>query len=63
MTQHRKGEIIARLKRERLRQWCEDVNRVQEQKWASLYILQSEWEKYREKFRKFEDVVKMFEVK
>jgi type III restriction enzyme len=52
----------ARLKRERLRQWCEEVNRVQEQKWSSLYILETEWEKYREKFRVFADVVEMFEV-
>jgi len=50
----------ARLKRERLRQWCQDVNKVQEQKWASLYILQNEWEKYREKLRSFGDVVEMF---
>jgi type III restriction enzyme len=53
----------ARLKRERLRQWCEDVNKVQEQKWVSLYILQTEWDKYRDKFRLFADVVEMFEVK
>ena len=53
----------ARLKRERLRQWCEDVNKVQEQKWVSLYILQSEWDKYRDKLRTFADVVEMFEVK
>jgi type III restriction enzyme len=53
----------ARLKRERLRQWCEEVNRVQEQKWSSLYILETEWDKYREKFRVFADVVEMFEVK
>ena len=60
----------ARLKRERLRQWCEDVNKVftptslsnQKQKWSSLYILQSEWDKYHEKLREFKDVVEMFEV-
>jgi len=52
----------ARLKRERLRQWCEDVNSGQEQQWASLYILQNEWEKYREKFWAFGDVIRMFEV-
>ena len=53
----------AKLKRKRLRQWCEDVNRVQEQKWASLYILQSDWDKYHEKLHSFADVVEMFEVK
>lgn len=53
----------ARLKRERLRQWCVDVNRVQEQQWSSLYILQKEWEKYRDKLRTFADVVEMFEIK
>jgi len=53
----------ARLKRERLRQWCVDVNRVQEPQWSSLYILQKEWEKYRDKLRTFADVVEMFEIK
>ena len=52
-----------RLKRERLRQWCVDVNRVQEQQWSSLYILQKEWDKYRDKLRTFADVVELFEVK
>ncbi len=52
----------AKLKRKRLLQWCEDVNNVQEQKWSSLYILQSEWEKYQNKLRSFADVVDMFEV-
>lgn len=53
----------ARLKRERLRLWCEDVNKVQPQRWSSLYILQTEWDKYRDKLRTFADVVAMFEVK
>lgn len=53
----------ARRKRTRLRQWCEDVNRVQEQQWSSLYILQKEWDKYRDKLRTFADVVELFEVK
>lgn len=53
----------ARRKRTRLRQWCEDVNRVQEQQWSSLYILQKEWDKYRGKLRTFADVVELFEVR
>lgn len=53
----------ARRKRTRLRQWCEDVNRVQEQLWSSLYILQKEWDKYRDKLRTFADAVELFEVK
>jgi type III restriction enzyme len=53
----------AKLKRERLRQWCEDVNSEQEQKWASLYVLQVEWDKYRDRFRSFADVAEMFEMK
>ena len=54
----------AQLKRERLRQWCEDVTSATpgNQQWYSLYILQSEWEKYREKLRTFGEVVEMFLV-
>lgn len=50
------------LKRERLRQWCEDVNRVQKQKWYSLFILETEWNKYQNKFCMFSNLVDMFKV-
>lgn len=53
----------ARRKRARLRQWCEDVNRAQqEQPWSSLYILEAEWKKYHERLRSFAEVVELFKV-
>lgn len=47
----------------RLKTWCEDVNRAQtEVKYIPLYVKQEEWEKYRNSVKKFEDVVKLFKV-
>lgn len=47
----------------RLKTWCEDVNKTQsEVKYIPLYVKQEEWEKYREGIKKFKDVVKLFKM-
>jgi type III restriction enzyme len=47
----------------RLKTWCEDVNRSQtDVKYITLYVKQEDWEKDRESIKKFEDVVKVFKV-
>ncbi len=47
----------------RLKSWCEDVNKTQsEVKYIPLYVKQEEWEKYREGIKKFDDVVKLFKM-
>ncbi len=54
----------AKLKRDRLKTWCEDVNSTLDGiTWQSVYILQSEWERYKGKIRSFKDVIDLFIVK
>lgn len=48
----------------RLKTWCEDVNKTQsEVKYIPLYVKQEEWGKYREGIKRFEDIVKLFLLK
>lgn len=50
------------LKIERLKQWCEDINRIQKNiRFGWIYIREEEYEKYG-KMRNFADVIKTFEV-
>jgi len=47
------------LKMGRLRQWCEDINRVQDAvKYRFMYVDENGFEKYKPK--KFDDLVKGF---
>jgi len=47
------------LKIARLKQWCEDINKVQNQtKFDYLYIGQEDWDKYKPKF--FKELIKLF---
>jgi len=48
------------LKLQRLKQWCEDINKLQnETKYNWLYIQQEKYEKY--KPNSFDDLVNLFE--
>ncbi len=50
-----------RLKFERLKQWCDDVNNRQgRMTYNALYIRQEDWEKY--KVKSFAEVVRVFET-
>lgn len=44
----------------RLRQWCEDVNAVQKDKYRMLYIKQEEWEKLEPRPRSFQELIRVF---
>jgi len=47
------------LKIERLKLWCEDVNKAQSKiKYAPLYVKQEEYEKYKPKI--FQEIIKLF---
>lgn len=59
-TKGREGEND-RLKFERLRKWCEDVNERQTKiAYKALYVRQDEWQKF--KFKTFDEVVKVFVI-
>lgn len=46
---------------ERLRQWCEDINKLQNDvKYRSMYIKDDEWLKYKGKLNNFNDLVKIW---
>lgn len=47
----------------RLVNWCEDVNRAQdEREFHPVYIKQEEWEKHKEKVKRFSDVIELFKA-
>lgn len=50
------------LKMNRLKQWCEDVNKLPDNKqvWKFAYVTQTEFEKYRDKLNSFEDIFSLF---
>jgi len=46
----------------RLRQWCDDVNKVQKEKvYKTLYVKQEAWEKLERKPGSFQEAVNLFE--
>lgn len=46
----------------RLKQWCEDVNKLPQakQRWRFVYVKQEEFESYRDSLKTFEDLFKVF---